>query len=307
MSFIEKQRHGDHDYYYLVKTIRVTPARVRKLRVFLGRSVPEKEVLQERLKELESKVPPSYVSSLIPKTLVERLEDLRATIAVLKAQGTEILPKDFLVRFTYNTNAIEGSKLTLRQTALLLIDNVVPQGANTENVIEALNSRDAWEFVRSSKGPLSSPFVRRIQRLLTMNTSCRMQGKFRLGEVRISGSTWIPPPFTVVPGQMDELLAETRANRKRTHPLELATRLHNRLVQIHPFTDGNGRTARLLANWVLLQNKFPPLIVEAHDREEYYRAIESADAGSDEPMAKFLAMQLLKQYTLTVKSSEGEE
>jgi len=306
MTFIEKQRHGNHDYYYLVKSIRVAPNSVRKARIFLGQKVPDKERLEGTLIELERKMPRNYSARWLSKDLVEKLEDLRATVTVFKSLGREVLPKDFLVRFTYNTNAIEGNPLTLRQTALLLMDSVTPQGIGTESVIETFNSRDAWEFVKDSRGPLDKPFVCKIQHMITKDTSCRVQGEYRKGDVRIAGSEWIPPSFVKVPERMSELFGEFRAQKKTLHPIELATALHNQLVQVHPFTDGNGRTARLLANWVLIRCRFPPVIVELREKEEYYKAIENADAGDNRPMATFLARQLLKQYTQVTGSGPTE-
>jgi len=90
------------------------------------------------------------------------------------------------------------------------------------------------------------------------------------------------------------------SENKTLHPIELATLLHNRFVNIRPFTDGNGRTARLLMNWILLRNKFPQVIIEASNKEQYYNAIETADKGDQKPFAVFLTKQLLSQYTTPI-------
>ena len=97
---------------------------------------------------------------------------------------------------------------------------------------------------------------------------------------------------------MDELFKEYRKLKRSLHPVELASWVHNRFVQIHPFTDGNGRASRLMMNWLLMRNGFPPVIIEARNKEEYYRAIEDADKGSHQPFSKFLAHQLLEQYAV---------
>ena len=101
---------------------------------------------------------------------------------------------------------------------------------------------------------------------------------------------------------------QTRSSRvKRTlHPAELASWLHNRLAQIHPFSDGNGRTARLMMNWILMRNGFPPAIIEASNKEDYYKAIEAADSGNTKPFAEFLAAQLLRQYTVLLPGKQEE-
>ncbi|MEK6843006.1 MAG: Fic family protein [Candidatus Micrarchaeota archaeon] len=298
MATIEKQRHGNHDYFYLSKSIRVSSEKVRKIRVFLGRKMPSHDELQTHFKELEKKTPKSYVPKLLSRKTVERLDDLAAASQLFEGIKQDLLPKDFLVRFTYNTNAIEGNPLTLRQTALILSDKIAPQGAKTEDVVEVLNGGDAWDFVKGFKGKLTNGFIRKIQFEVTKNTSCRIQGNFRDSEVRITGSEWKPPLAKEIPGQIEKLVEEYSSTKKIRHPVELASFLHNRLVQIHPFTDGNGRSARLLMNWVLIRNRFPPAIIENAIKEEYYRMIETADKGVEKPFAEFLARQLLEQYAV---------
>lgn len=306
MAFIEKQRHGKHDYYYLVKSVRQLPEKVSKVRVFLGRSVPPHDVLQKHFLELERKTPKPYVAKWLSKNTVERLEDLRATALAFKKSPEEELPKDFLVRFTYNTNAIEGNPLTLRQTALILNDGIAPEGAKTDDVMEVINARDAWQLIRSYKGTINKAFVSRVQYEVTKNTACRIQGDYRDSEVKISGSSWTPPPAKEVPNQMKQFFKDYPVQRRKLHPVEVACWAHNLLVQIHPFTDGNGRTSRLVMNWLLLKGKLPPAIIEARNKEAYYAAIEKADAGDFKPFAEFLAVQLLNQYTIKSEIKDAE-
>jgi Fic family protein len=201
------------------------------------------------------------------------------------------------VRFTYNTNAIEGNPLTLRQTALILSDNIAPQGAKTDDVIEVMNGKDAWEFVKDYKGTLNEEFLKKVQFEVTKNTKCRIQGKYRDSEVRIGGSEWKPPLAKEVPALMRRVAKEYKGLKRSLHPIELASWIHSKLVQAHPFTDGNGRTARLIINWVLLRKKYPPVVISVQNKERYYYAIESADKGDQKPFAVFLAKQLLEQYS----------
>ena len=300
MSFIEKQRHGKHYYYYLVKNVRISPTKAKKVRVFLGREVPKHEELQKYFLEIEKKSVPGYNGTWLPKELVERLEDLRASIVVFHKTPGDILPKDFLVRYTYNTNAIEGNRLTLRQTALILSDKIAPEGARTDDVMEAMNSLDAWEYVKKYKGRLNKKFVCKVQYEITKNTSCRIQGDYRDSEVRIMGSEHVPPKSSEVNILMQKIFEEYGKQKKELHPIELATLMHNKLVKIHPFTDGNGRTARLLMNWILQKNRFPAVIIEVINKEKYYMCIEHADNGEQKYFAVFLAEQMLGQYTIVL-------
>jgi Fic family protein len=302
MSFIEKQRHGRHDYYYLVKNVRISPTKAKKVRIFLGREVPKHAELQKYFFEIERKASSKYSSKWLSKELVERLEDLRASVIVFHKTPGDALSKDFLVRYTYNTNAIEGNKLTLRQTALVLADKIAPEGARTEDVIEALNSLDAWDFAKNYRGRINKKFVCKLQYEITKNTSCRIQGDYRDSDVKITGSEHIPPKPSEVNALMQKLFEEYDKQKKELHPIELATLLHNKLVKIHPFTDGNGRTSRLLMNWILLKNRFPAVIIEVANKEKYYTCIEHADKGDQKYFASFLAKQMLEQYTVTLPS-----
>lgn len=301
MAFIEKQRHGKHIYYYLVKNVRLSPQKVKTFRVSLGRTVPSHGVLQSYFIRLEKKAR-IYEAKLLPKDVLEKLEDLRASIIVFHKTPEGMLPKDFLVRFTYNSNAIEGNRLTLRQTALVLAEGIAPEGTRTNDIIEAFNSRDAWEYVKGYRGGLTDRFIRKLQYEVTKNTSTKMQGKYRDGPVRISGSAWIPPEAAKVLPLIKEVLVKYKKEKTSLHPVELASWLHNRIVQIHPFTDGNGRASRFLMNWVLLRNKFPPVVIEVSNKEKYYRTIEEADRGNEKTFAEFLAAELLKQYTSEINA-----
>ncbi len=304
MAFIEKQKHGDYTYYYLVKSFRVSPTQVRKVRIFLGPSVPPKEKLQGMLVELEKKAPKPYSAEQLDSGLIEQLEDLHASSVIFKSFPDDAIPKDFVVRFTYNSNAIEGNPLTLRETALVMADKIAPQGTGTDAVIEAMNGQDAWEFARSYKGQLHEAFIRQLQYQVTKNTVCRIQGEYRDSHVGISGSEWKPPEPREVPAQMKKLCRAYSQKRKRLHPVELAGWVHNQLVQIHPFTDGNGRTSRLVLNWILMKNRFPPVIIFVKNKQEYYSVIGAGDAGDEKPFANFLARQLMEQYTFR---KEGKE
>jgi Fic family protein len=297
MSFIETQRHGNHDYYYLVKNVRTNATTVKKHRIFLGREIPPPEELRMHLIELEKQSTPRLKTNWLQRDMIEKLDGIRATLITVYRKPTEAAPKDFLVRYTYNTNAIEGNRLTLRQTALLLSDRVSPAGARTDDVIEALNAADAWDLVQKYTGHFSIRFLRKVQYEVTKNTSCRIQGDFRDGEVRISGSSHIPPNASEIPRLLDTLVTEIGTKGKAIHPVELAAYVHNRLVNIHPFTDGNGRTARLIMNWMLIRTKFPPVIVEVAKRESYYNKLEKGDKGDHRPFALFLGNLLIDQYT----------
>ena len=99
---------------------------------------------------------------------------------------------------------------------------------------------------------------------------------------------------------MERVFRQFRAERTTTRPVERAARLHNRVARVHPFVEGNGRPARLRLNWVMIKGKLPPVILEVRSREVSYTALEKGDAGDDGPFARFVAHQLLDQYSFLV-------
>ena len=183
MSFIEKQHHGNHEYY-LVKNVRISPAKVKKYRIFLGRTIPENEVLRKYLLTIEkTALSEKFESKWLPKAILEKVDDLIAASMIDNTHTESIQPKDFLVRFTYNTNAIEGNMLNLRQTALILVDKVTPEGANAKDVMEALSSVDAWQYVNTYKGGayhiIPEEDSTRGNKEYTLQDTGRLQGRLR--------------------------------------------------------------------------------------------------------------------------------
>ena len=154
-----------------------------------------------------------------------------------------------------------------------------------------------YEFMKDYKGEFNQKFLLKIHGVITKNTSCKLVGSFRNHEVRISGSDWIPPTHHKMKEEMRKIFQWYYSAKKVLHPVELGAILHNKLVRLHPFSDGNGRTSRVVMNWILMKNKFPMFYVELRDKINYYKAIEEGDKGSDEAMVHYIANLLMEQYT----------
>ena len=186
----------------------------------------------------------------------------------------------YKVDWTYNSNAIEGNTLTLLETKLVIEEGLTTGGKTLKEHFEAINHAEAIDYVEdmiSKKDDISHFFIKNIHRLILKNIDDDNAGKYRnKTNVRISGSRHIPPDFTVVQQEMDHLLEWYRENKDHLHPVELSALFHFKFVYIHPFTDGNGRTARLLMNFILMQFGYPPAIIKAKPeiRLRYYEALE---------------------------------
>jgi Fic family protein len=115
--------------------------------------------------------------------------------------------------------------------------------------------------------------------------------------VRISGSDWIPLSYIKIKEEMRKIFQFYYVERKKLHPIELGAILHNKLVRLHPFSDGNGRTSRVVMNWILMKNKFPMFYGELRDKINYYEAIEKGEKGNDEVIVHYIAVVLMEQHS----------
>ena len=230
--------------------------------------------------------------------LAETLERVAAKKAMpdarrpLTASEAARLKAYFDVEWTYRSNAIEGSTLTLRETQVILHDGLTVGGKTLREHLEAVNHKNAIDFVEAlAKGlePLTEHNLRQIYALVLKGVDDEEAGRYRRGQVRISGSEYVPPDPVAVPGLMRDYLEWLNGEAQSLSPVERAASAHFRLVDIHPFADGNGRTARLLMNLILLGEGYPSAVVRQEDRLAYYAALDQAHAGESESLILMMA------------------
>lgn len=197
------------------------------------------------------------------------------------------------IELTYHSNAIEGSTLTLRETQLV-IEGFAPGGGKSlreiyeaRNHDRALRTLEAWSKDRPPDAPLAERDLLEIHAMVLADIDDDSAGHFRSDRVLIAGSHFIPPG----PYRFDELIPAMLwlVNRPGVHPVLQAAELHYNLVAIHPFRDGNGRTARLLMNYHLLSRGFSHVIIDVAQRGEYLAALDDANTGQWERFALFIA------------------
>ncbi len=209
------------------------------------------------------------------------------------------LRDEFLVEFTYNSNAIEGNALTLRETALAL-EGITIDKKPLKDHLEAVGHRDAFVYIEqlvSEKDALSEKTIKDVHSLVLMDRP-QDKGIYRRIPVRIMGAHHEPPQPYLVPVQMEQLMAGQKGNRR--HTIENAALFHLNFEGIHPFIDGNGRTGRLILNLMLMQSGYPPINVKFSDRNRYYACFDSYYRdGTSAPMVTMIAGYLeerLRQY-----------
>jgi len=210
-----------------------------------------------------------------------KLDHLKQTLDSHRPLLPEIvanLHEDLVLRWTYNSNAIEGNTLTLKETKVAL-EGITIGGKTMREHFEAINHREAIYFVEElvKKGePLSEWQIKSIHQLILKNINDKNAGVYRKTNVIISGADHVPPDALHVESEMQAFIVWYRQKAASLHPVERAAGVHADFVKIHPFVDGNGRASRLLMNLELMKDGFPPVVLPVEKRLEYYEALDTA-------------------------------
>ena len=307
MVYVEKIERNGKTYYYLTKNFRVSGKKWKKIRKYIGSKPPSKNQITQAIAKIEADAikkgiaKPVSQHKYLSDTETAKLQDLKEVYnkwyGKLNANEIKKYEEEFIVRFTYNSNAIEGNRLSLRETSMILTENIIPAGTTPNDYNETINSKECYEFIKNYTGEFNQKFFLKIHGLLAKNTHCKIVGTYRDHDVKISGSNWIPPSNKKIREEMRKIFQWYYIERKKLHPVELGAILHNKLVRLHPFSDGNGRTSRVVMNWILMKNKFPMFYVELRDKIHYYEAIEEGDKGNDTKIVQYIASVLMQQFT----------
>lgn len=245
---------------------------------------------------------------MLNQRLLTRIEEKKTRLDSLRplpAASVNRLKEQFTVEWIYNSNAIEGSTLTLRETQLILETGLTIGGKSLREHFEVTNHKDAIDYVESlaQQSELITPFhVRQIHKLVLSQIDDENAGQYRKTEVRIAGAKHVPPEAWEIPQRMTEWGDWLKSAEKNIHPVELAAQAHHRLVAIHPFIDGNGRTARLVMNLILFKQGYPPAVILRVNRKQYYQVLMQADAGKNDPLVNFVGRAVDHSLTLYLEA-----
>jgi len=210
-----------------------------------------------------------------------------------------------IVNWTYHSNAIEGNTLTLSETKVAL-EGITIGGKTIKEHLEVINHKDAILYVEEivkRQERLSEWQIKSIHRLILKGIDDEHAGSYRQENVIISGAQHIPPDFLQLPNLMEDLIRRyENVWTPSQHTIERASNLHIDFVKIHPFIDGNGRSARLLLNFELMKYGYPPVVIEREDRAEYYSALDRAHTTGDTvPFVELVVRTLHKALDLYLK------
>lgn len=294
MVYVESKSVGTSKYFYAVKNIR-TDGRWKKFRIYIGKNLSKEEIEKNRKKHLaglERKIEnylkkTDVLESIISESdvaILNKIKEKYRKVSKRSPTAKEKYYEWFVTTFTYNSNAIEGSTISLQETSMILFDKITPPEKTLREVREVENHKKAFDYVLGYKGDVNKPFVLKIHEIVSSGILPKEEsGKFRKVQVYVRGAEEVPPKLEEVEKEFEKLMKWYRKNKKRYHPVVLSSYFHAAFEGIHPFVDFNGRTGRLLLNFMLLKNGFPAIDIRNRERMKYYDAIRRALKGDLKP------------------------
>lgn len=273
----------------------------------------------ENLKDLNS-TPFMYYENLDERllNLHDRVQDMRKA-GKLGPQALRRIRQYFRIKDIYHSNAIEGNALTIGETRLVVEMGMTLAGKTLRDQAEAKNLSHALDFmeniVSSTEKPITLSDLRQIHALILKDIQDEYAGKYRDREVKISGSEYEPPEAHLISQEMDDLgtyiKKVTSSDASDTDlPILRAAAAHAWMAQIHPFIDGNGRTARILMNLILMRRGYPICIIARDDRLRYYDALEESQGGDLTPLIELVhenVEESLEEWEKAAKEQREEQ
>ena len=279
MVAIRKKSVGNHTYYYLEHSYR-EGGRVHKKEKIIGKNLPYD------IEKLKPKFLAESMAEIYQEKWFDKFDEIKAEFLkqekITPKSAREKETETFAIRFTYDTNRIEGSTLTLRDTADLLERGITPSARPLSDVKETEAHKNTFYEMLNYKKDLSFNAVLYFHKKLFEGTKPDIAGIIRSHQVAIAGSKFMPPfPAEIYPLLM-EFLSWYNKSKNTIHPVQLAALVHLKLVTIHPFADGNGRISRLMMNFVLYKYGYPMLNIPYERRTGYYNSLERSQTKQDD-------------------------
>jgi len=216
---------------------------------------------------------------------VDKLQKKWASLKPLNKIQLEKMREYFMLNYTFESNLIEGNTLTLQETHLVVNQGLTISGKSMKEHLEAVNHYEAIDFIMDlvkNKEPFTQRILKEIHYLILKGIDRTNAGIYRKVPVIISGATHKPPQPYLIDKQMEDVFAFYNSNKSNMHPVLLAAEMHQKIVTVHPFIDGNGRTCRLIMNLILLQNGYTIANLKGNNtaRLQYYKALENIQTNN---------------------------
>jgi len=292
-------------YLYAEHSFRLPNGKIKKISKLIQKQEDKdnKEVkeyfLKKKVESHQKYALETYKKDFIfTEEQIKKLESIKVEYKEIIKQFTKKQIKDILDRFTinfaYESNAIEGNSLTLKDVTLILRENIVPKDKDLREVYEVRNTREAHDLLFKRKIEISIKDIIRTHSIIVKDTGVQTGFKKIPNFLAMRNLKTTPPEK--VEKEIKELIKWYHDNKGKIHPLKLATEFHARFERIHPFEDGNGRTGRILINAILLEQNHSPLIIRKTARVAYFSSLEAFDGGHKDKLERFLLEKLKKTF-----------
>lgn len=303
MVHFSEKKIGGRKYLYAVQSVRLDSKRVRKIMKRVDKRAVTPKLLEffvEKQKELAKKdslekySPDSVFTKDVISGIEGTKEDYKKILRRLsKAQKKDLFDR-FTANFTYESNAIEGNSLTLKDVALVLFENKVIKGKDLREIYETRNSRRVVDLILAGKFRLTEQDIIRMHKMLVKDMKIAV-GYKQIPNYLVGRDIETTPPEKV----REEMAAILKWLKQSAgiHPLKKTALLHGKFEKIHPFDDGNGRVGRFLINVILVNAGYAPLIIRKTQRIAYLKALEDFDKGYTVNLERFI----LRRYKDTFK------
>jgi Fic family protein len=261
-----KRKKGKAEYFYLQHSFRKDGKVVTK-ELYIGKKIPE------NIDEIKAKLmhePRKALAEKLEKIRINFQKEWKATPLSAKEKNLQ----EIAIAFTYNTNAIEGSTITLEEARLILEDKIAPNKP-IRDIQETESHAATFLQMLKTKEKISGKLLLKWHKEIFEETKLDIAGKIRNYPVRVG--PYLAPDWHSVENLMTRLIDFT--NQSNLNSVELAARTHYIFEKIHPFGDGNGRIGRLLMNYILWKNGYPMIIIEYKKRKSYYKALQRPEEG----------------------------
>lgn len=328
MVYIYKKEIGKKEYYYLRASIKKNSKIITKDIAYLGNNIKDvKKKLADLPKKYSKEIRKAYktinrfievnhylqkiskikINPYINKKLLRNIEACRLhwikKFKKLDNRTKQEILKSFVIEFAFNTTSIEGNTITLKETERLLIENLTPKNRTLREIYDLQNTEKVFlNLFNNLDKKIDHNLIHKIHEDLLKNIDKRIG--YRTRDVKVRKMRFKSTPFIYVLTDMNLLLKWYNKNKEKLHPFVLAVIFHHKFEKIHPFMDGNGRTGRILMNYILLRKGYPPIIIKNKNRMEYINKLNKADkSGLTEKAAKmykdlieFSAEEMIDSY-----------
>ncbi|MCR4368805.1 MAG: Fic family protein [archaeon] len=294
MVYFTEKRISGKKYLYAVHSVRLPNGKVSKL----AKRVEERKItasleahFQKKEAELRAKSAEDYFkkTSVFSGRQIRGIEETKLAykkiVSCLTKKQLQDLFDRFTVNFTYESNALEGNSLTLKDVAILISENRVPENKDLREVYETKNSRKVVDLIMKKKFRATEKDIIKMHKILIKDMDIR-PGYKKVPNFLLGRNIETTPPEKVEK-EMKELFKWHKEN-KQMHPLRLAALFHGKFEKIHPFEDGNGRVGRFMINTILVNNGYAPLIIRKSQRIAYLKSLGDFDNGYSENLERFL-------------------